>query len=310
MSPLEIAELQARARLLLSSAGMPSAVISVGCDASGAWLVWRDGARIALSVTGSLVESALDAIEARLSSVGAAGTGPADAGGAAEPPGGAVHAAPLPPSVTDDRATPTIATAGSSASLAPAEPGASADSNPAHPQKGALDGGVSLATVTEFWSGDVGFGPRLDVGVNLGGPWSVVVAEGARFGASGSSMLFDLQAGVAYGAPYATRTGVGAVALAGAERQASGGGGGLWGWSFTGSLGLRASLASGPVDVWLGADLMARSHTIDSPKEGIPQLTGQLTLGFLVPAFSPRLLARAGADLRGRRAVSPAALID
>jgi hypothetical protein len=159
---------------------------------------------------------------------------------------------------------------------------------------GQSDGGVSISTVSEFWSGALGLGPRLDVGVRVGGRWAAVIAEGARFATGGgaATMVFNLESGMAYGAPYAQRSGLGGVALIGAERLAIGGDGGLWMWSFTASLGLRASVACGPVNVWLGTDVLARSRTMERGDGRIPPVTVLLSLGFLVPSLSPTVVAR------------------
>src|SRR5215212_8172954 len=80
-------ELEARARLFLTSADMESATIAVECDASNAWLVWIDGSKTPIDARTNIVEGTLDAIEdriARTKRVGASGTA-----GSGEPsPGG------------------------------------------------------------------------------------------------------------------------------------------------------------------------------------------------------------------------------
>jgi hypothetical protein len=107
-------------------------------------------------------------------------------------------------------------------------------------------------------------------------------------------MTFDLQAGVAWGAPYQLRTGLGVMALFGAERIAASarevsGYGGLWTWAATASLGLRGSVAVGPLDAWLGVDGMLRSATIETgePKSSaVPTLSAILSIGVFLPAFA------------------------
>src|SRR5438128_1927365 len=133
-----------------------------------------------------------------------------------------------------------------------------------------LEGGVTLGMATESFSSSIfGTGPRLDVGVGVAPDVAVVVGESARFALYPSGhlrvMAFDLQAGVAYGAPYLARTGFGVVFLAGAERlSTSTGVEALMTWAATASLGLRGSVAIGPVDAWIGLDGMARSSTIET----------------------------------------------
>src|SRR5215831_19898509 len=68
VTPTERGELQARARLLLSSAGFDEARVEVVCDEQGAWLVWTDASRSGIDATSGIVEGALDAIESRLMS--------------------------------------------------------------------------------------------------------------------------------------------------------------------------------------------------------------------------------------------------
>jgi hypothetical protein len=150
---------------------------------------------------------------------------------------------------------------------------------------------------TEVWSGAALAGPRLDVGIATGRKLAFVIGEGARFGLGtpdlGQVMVFDLQAGIAFGAPYQARTDFGAVLLGGAERLAVSAGrfaeGGVWAWSAMLSVGGRASLALGPFDAWIGAEGILRSKTIqtDGPNGvSIPSLSALLSIGVFLPAFS------------------------
>jgi len=292
------AELSARARLLLSSAGMETASISVECDATGAWLVWTDGKRSRIDPGSGLVEGALDAIESRIAQGKRArevpppvepSVSPGVAGGLAEPK----------PDIA-----PSPSAANASTTAAPATDAAG----------DGLEGGVGLSTLTEFWSGSagVGLGPRLDVAVKIGPRLALVVSEGARFGVGsgeGEIMAFDLQLGVAFGAPYLARTGVGVVFLAGAERLAAAAGSfnqeGLWAWSATASLGGRASLALGPINAWAGIDGMLRSTTLETGGQDpavIPTATVSLSLGCFLPALAGPELANA--TMAGLRAPS------
>lgn len=59
-------ELEARARLFLTSADMESATIGLECDATNAWLVWTDGTKTLIDPRTNLVEGTLDAIEDRI----------------------------------------------------------------------------------------------------------------------------------------------------------------------------------------------------------------------------------------------------
>jgi hypothetical protein len=284
-------ELEARARLFLTSADMESASIGVECDATNAWLIWTDGSKTTIDARTNIVEGTLDAIEDRIARAKRGSPpGSSSAGGsssaAEQPPGGA--GATGTSTVGSSETPPDDASFRTSETPAPTERSSSMD----------LEGGVGLALLTEFWSGDYspGVGPRLDVGVGLGRKLSFVISEGARFAAgsgSGNMMTFDLQAGIAYGAPYQTRTGFGVMMLFGAERLASsrdiGGYQGLWTWAATASLGARASLATGPLDAWIGVDGMLRSDTIETGQPrpaSVPTLSAILSIGCFLPAFA------------------------
>jgi hypothetical protein len=271
-------ELEARARLFLTSADMESATIAVECDANSAWLVWTDNSKTIIDPRTNLVEGTLDAIEDRIAKAkrtsGSSGGGEATGTGAAE--AGAQAGGRSTSEVPPDEPKPT-----------------------AYERSGIdLEGGVGLAILTEFWTGAYagGVGPRLDVGVGVGRKLAIVISEGARFAVgngSGQMMTFDVQAGIAWGAPYQLRTGFGVMALLGAERLAASvdasGYGGLWTWAATGSLGLRGSLEMGPLDAWIGADAMLRSETIQTgqPKAtAVPTLSAILSVGVFLPAFA------------------------
>jgi hypothetical protein len=257
---------------------MESATIAVECDANSAWLVWTDNSKTIIDPRTNLVEGTLDAIEDRIAkakrSSGSSGGGEAAGASAAE--AGAQAGGRSTSEVPPDEPKPT-----------------------SYERSGIdLEGGVGLALLTEFWSGAYtgGVGPRLDVGVGVGRKLAIVISEGARFAVgdgSGQMMTFDLQAGIAWGAPYQLRTGFGVMMLLGAERLAASrdasGYGGLWTWAATGSLGLRGSLEMGPLDAWIGADAMLRSETIETgqPKAtAVPTLSAILSVGVFLPAFA------------------------
>src|SRR5689334_22374827 len=139
--------------------------------------------------------------------------------------------------------------------------------------------------------------PRLDVGVVTGkGPATLLSGEARRgLGAPdrGDVRVLDLRAGVGYGAPCQARTALGVALFFGAERLAVSSGhsadGGVWAWGATVSLGLRGSLALGPVDAWVGIDGMLRSTTIETDGPGgvaVPQLSSLISFGGFLPAFS------------------------
>ena len=266
------AELQARARLLLLGAGMDTARIGVDCDGSTAWLVWVDGGKTRIDETSGIVEGALDVIEDRLAQ---AKTAPRPPPSAAVPPP-ASEAPPLGPP---------------SSGAVEREPSA-----PRQAPEKVVEGGVGLGAAMEFGSASVLVGPRLEVGLAMGRKLTLVIGEGARFGAgspqAGQVMVFDLQAGVAFGAPYEGGA-IGVALLGGAERMAvsTGGfsGGDAWAWGATVSLGLRGSVALGPIDAWVGVDGIARSSTIETGEPGqvaIPRVSALVSFGGFLPAIA------------------------
>jgi len=296
----ERGELQARARLLLSSTGFEEARVEVICDEHGAWLVWTDASRSAIDTSSGIVEGALDAIESRLMT-------------ARRQQGqqGGVPAPRTPPS-----APPPAAVAATDASRSPTGPMPDAALKPDEAQSGselseskgsvlgmgsreAIEGGVGVATTTELWSGSspLGVGLRVDVGVGIGDQFAVVIGQAARIGlpqpSSGAVTVWDLQAGLAFGAPYRARTGFGLVLLGGAERLAlanSGFGSSEIGvWAAIGSLGVRGSVQTGAIDLWMGVDVLVRSQSLDIPGTeggGVPTVSGSLSLGCFFPAFT------------------------
>ena len=165
-----------------------------------------------------------------------------------------------------------------------------------HADKHGTEGGLGLATVAQFWSGSsLGIGPRLDVSVGPPGKFAFLLGEEALFGTgSGSSglVVFDFQGGAAYGAPFKSRTGLGVVAMLGAERVSAShdnSSNGLSSWALTGNLGARASLAWSSTNIWLGADLLVRSSDFQTggpSPVSIPSASFVLSLGCFIPAFS------------------------
>lgn len=269
-------ELEARAQLLLSSAKMASITVGIECDESRMWVVWVGGRRLQIDTSVGAVEGSLDAIE-DLIAMGRRDRR-ADPSTVSPPPRPDQSAGPanVSDSSRDSRAE--------TRSVTPPSPDVTRARSP-------LQGGVVVSTLAELWDNSVGFGPRFEVGVRFGGPLAFVLAEGARFGVGSSSqtLALDLQWGLAYGAPYTSRTGFGFVLLGGAERVAATTAiGGWFAWRATGSLGLRASTDVGSVDLWVGPELIVRSgtsETLAKTDSGIPQISGMLSLGCLFPAF-------------------------
>jgi len=281
-------ELEARARLFLTSADMENATIAVECDATSAWLIWIDGSKTTIDARTNLVEGTLDAIEDRIAKAKRAA-----------PPSSATTSADQPAGGAAGGGEGAGSSKGRSSETPPEETLSRTSETPSERSSGIdLEGGVGLALLTEIWSGayEAGVGPRLDVGVGLGRKLSIVISEGARFAVgsgSGQMMTFDLQAGLAYGAPYQVRTGLGVMMLFGAERIAAsrdiGGYQGLWTWAATASLGVRGSVATGPLDAWIGIDGMLRSDTIETgaPKSAtVPTLSAIFSIGCFLPAFA------------------------
>jgi hypothetical protein len=294
LGPEARAELQARARLLLLGAGMDAARVGVDCLPTASYLVWVDGTLATIDESSGLVEGALDAIENRIAR--------------AKPVG-----APKVTASSRDAPTPPAAELPDGEAKSPFGSGTRAADEPERPSpksssERGLEGGIGFASALEVWSGSMLLGPRLDVGVATGRGFAFVIGEGARFGFGspdlGQVMVFDLQAGAAFGAPYQARSAFGAVLLLGAERLAVSAGrfaeAGVWTWSATASLGLRGSLDLGPLDVWLGVEGLVRSTTIqtDGPAGvSIPALSGLFSLGGFLPAFT-RTPSSAGEALR------------
>jgi hypothetical protein len=233
-----------------------------------------DGGKTPIDEASGIVEGALDAIETRLTQPKTPLRAPAPA-----PVSGWGN-----PSIGGD--DPTL-------------PKFDAPERPvAHsPAERELEGGIGLGLATEVWDGALLAGPRLDVGIATGRKLAFVIGEGARFGTGtpdlGEVMLFDLQAGIAFGAPYQARSDFGAVLLGGAERLAVSSGrfaeGGVWAWCATLSAGARASIALGPFDAWMGLEGILRSRTIqtDGPSGvSIPSLSMLVSFGAFLPAFS------------------------
>src|SRR5262249_17492928 len=163
------------------------------CDPSGAWLVWTDGSRTTIDVHSGVVEGALDAIESRVSGArserAAAGKNPSQP--EPVPPG-----LETPDSNASGDASPEGATGpsdGDEGKAAAEKKKSAVIVGPRAP----LEGGVSVATTTEFWSATIGVGLRVEVGVGIGDHLAVVVGQAVRVGvpapAAGEITVYDIQ---------------------------------------------------------------------------------------------------------------------
>lgn len=224
-------ELSARARLTVRAAKKLPKSLLFACDVDHAELVWNGPPLELIRVKneGNLLELFLDALELRTR-------------GALKPKKSRVPK-PTPGEVpTWERD-------------APAAP---------KPTPSLPNGGFGVGVVNEFTGKEATtplLGPRLDVALGKN-PFALTLGESARFGKARGrfdTFLFDLNAGVAWGAPFNRGYPVGAVMGVGVEwfsvnssTQSSG----------TANLGLRGAITLAPFALWLGVD----GHTRFSPQ--------------------------------------------
>jgi hypothetical protein len=279
LSRAQVEELEARARLALAAHPKPDLVpLAVVCDPRRAWL--ETPARpttVPIDEREGLVEGALAALESL---------------SLAPPP------APPPPGPTEPSgSTSAPPTTERAAALAPPTPAPTEPSAPRSPVPREFAGGIGLAACSEPWpdGSGVSLGPRLDVALHVGGPLAALASESVRFavapGGGPSTSLVDVQAGVAWGAPFASRRAVGFVLLVGLERfAASSSDDALRSadvWTAAASLGARASVRAGPLELWLGLDAIARATQAETPepvRARLPRFGGALSVGFFYPA--------------------------
>lgn len=256
LSPGQADELRARIKLILRSATDAPRSILVACDAQRAWVVWNAPPPELLETPGDgeLVEALLDAIEKR-----------AQRSPHAEAPAPKPRARPVP---TSPHETPTW-----EQRVPPVEP----------PKPFVESGGMGLALAGELLRGPLGsaLGPRLDIGVGWG-PWSLQLTESARFARTdtgSSALLYDLGAGVGWGAPFSRKHPLGAALLGGSEWLHVHGHTVTTGFA---ALDLRAALPVGPLSIALGVEGRARfSPQSVSERESVegPRWSGLLFLG-------------------------------
>jgi hypothetical protein len=264
LSPAQIEELAARMRILLRAVDPDKAprTVTLVCDAAGNRLEWQGPPDEKLPVDDQpgLVEGALDALESRLTQ-----TKSQEKSEAASPPSKPAAGPPPTP------ASPLELPPGLGGSEGPRDRAQRAPPKRRPAAVGGLDLGMTFESLPEPLG--AALGPRLHVGVGTGA-LAVVLGETLRLDTEApfNALLFDVQAGVSLGAPYAPDYRVGAALLVGWEwLSAFGEGEGpnslQTDSSPTLSLGVRGSLRSGVYSPWLGIDGIYR---IDPPSLGAP----------------------------------------
>ena len=293
MPPEVAADVQNRVGARLSEAGITEGTIRLECSTTGVWIVWFDGSRAMVDQSAGIVAGTLGLVDGRIAQDRAAASPPVAPAPTAEaspplsaPPmvapgsmGGPVDGHEVPPPGEEDGLSEGFL------------PGTTPTS-----YRGP-EGGVGLAWMTEIWSetGAMGTGPRLDVSVGPPGPFAVLLSEGAVFGVGEQAqmLMLDFQAGLAVGAPFKSRQGLGAVLLFGAERMAATGAAsdssGLSKWTGIFDLGARASLALNDTNLWLGADGLLRTSDFETGNPNPVHVTSasfMLSLGLFLPAMA------------------------
>jgi len=241
------AELEARAELTLSTLERNDGAIIIDCDPWVSVLIWFDGSRRKIDEGNGLVEGALDAIEEQAAR-------------------GERSRRSTAPVYFDESPRP--------------------ETRPSLPKAAeATEGGFGVATTVEPWGGTAraGMGARLDFGLVVSRGFAFVGSEGVRFSVGNrNDMVFDLQGGFAFGAPYGGG-GLGVVLLGGVERFAgSEGNDTLWIWTASLDVGARGAIANGPFALWGGVDLLFRDSEIQTGGPdafGIPNATLVFSLG-------------------------------
>ncbi len=277
LTPKQTSELEARAQLTLSTLQGTDGTIRIECDDWVSVLVWRNGDRRKIDEGNGLVEGALDAIEDQARALERdrhSARLPSDAPLPPAPPEPPPRPSPPPPDAPRPSAPPDAPLA-----LAPPPPS----------RTKAAEGGIGLGLTVERWrSADAAVGPRLDIALVILPNLAFVGSEGARFGTGANSMTVDLQGGLAFGAPYGRRSGVGICLLGGAERLAAAPSNDtLWIWTGTVSLGLRAALWVEHAELWIGIDGMLRGTKFETggpDPTGVPSAAGVLSFGIFLPA--------------------------
>jgi hypothetical protein len=271
LRPDQADELRARARLLIdaSPTGRRPQRVQLSCTAQGLELLLDQTDLVPVEGRQGIVEGALDALEAALQRRSV-------------------------PAKTDQQPSPVDAGPHHQTSLpARARPGRAVSASPpvqrAQPRRehaaegvrpwaiGGLGLGLNLEPLPEPL--DSALGPRLDVALGAGRV-ALVASEALQIavGPEPGAKLLDAQAGVGYGAPFASGEHWGVVARVGLE------------WlvlpgrdqtlqTHTVGLALRSAMELGPTNAWLGLDGTLRTK---------PQRSEDRTL-IALPAFSVAL---------------------
>jgi hypothetical protein len=305
MPPDVAADLENRVSARLADAGVTRGPIRLECTTSGVWITWFDGSRAMVDQGSGIVAGTLALIDGRI----------AQDREAAQRAGSPVPAPlPPPPEVAPPAPGPGPTPSPSAPAMPPLGTEGPADEHEIPPPgeedgltEGILpgttpgrhrgpEGGLGLAWMTEIWTetGSMGTGPRLDVSVGPPGPFAILIGEGAIFGVGEQAqmLMLDFQAGLAVGAPFKSRQGLGAVLLFGAERMAATGASsdvtGASKWTGIFDLGARASLAFNDTNVWLGADGILRTSDFETGNPNPVHVTSasfMLSLGCFLPAM-------------------------
>jgi len=246
LTPAQSDELVARARLLLgaSTRATPRALV-VECDGTSAVLRWRndEDEKIPIDEEAGLLEGALDAIERRLAEEELPHTLDSALLDQTRPP-----RRPEPSRLE----VPTFDPPRRRRRLPPAvevrrRPGV---------------GGLGLALVLASAPDplELTYGPRLDIAAGSGS-WALVLSEGFQLGAGPSfnTLIFDLRAGVAYGAPFVSAMHFGAALLGGYEwlsayGESDGPNSLQTASSPTLTFGLRGAQQAGKTALWCGIE--------------------------------------------------------
>lgn len=255
-------ELASRIHLTLAAgrgeSELPRTLV-VACDDAQLWVIW-DGppAEILRVAPGpSSTEAVVEAVEARLRR----GPPPPPPDPEQPRPGPEARAVPAPDSASERR-TPRLA-------------------------RHFTHGGVSLGTHTEVLPPPFSpvVGARLDVGVGIAGALAFVLSESARFGSApaGPTFGYDMNAGVAWGAPFDTLHELGARASLGVDWVSSRSTDGTASRS-TGvaELGVTGALYSRDYALWLsvGSRYRMKPQTFGSPTDlELPHFSAFVALG-------------------------------
>jgi hypothetical protein len=264
LTPEQRDELIARIRLSIHSAepGSQPERVSVECSESEAQVLWEVPPTELLEVdegTG-LVEGVLDAVERRLAS------------------------SPVPRQARPARLPPPTPAEQPDLTRPPRPPPVPASERRKH-RAGGLGMGAALEPMLE--SGQISFGPRLDIGVGIG-PVVALATEGFRL--AHSAFIFDVAIGGGWGAPFDPGRMFGVAALVGIEyfsmrradvvsTQAEP--------TATFTLGPRVALPAGPGAVWFGVDGRYRATRLeggDPVDVALPQFSVIVSLGAMLLA--------------------------